>query len=103
MRLGRDVAHNNAQTFVRVARCFYKDATSFYVLYVPIKKRIHYAFFLLFYDYTYLIEYQTVTEAVKYCWIITDISWYSFRMPSSSASQLYIDVPSPPPPLYFIF
>jgi hypothetical protein len=40
-QLGRDVAHNNAQTFVRVARCFYKDATLFYVLNMQIKKRIH--------------------------------------------------------------
>jgi hypothetical protein len=43
MKLERDVAHDNAQTFVRVARCFYKDATLFYVLQMLIKKRIHYA------------------------------------------------------------
>jgi hypothetical protein len=43
MQLGRDVAHDNAQTFVRVARSFYKGATLFYVLQMQIKKRIHYA------------------------------------------------------------
>jgi len=45
-QLRRDVAHNNAQTFVRVTRCFYKDAILFYVLHKQIKKRIHYVFFL---------------------------------------------------------
>ena len=96
MQLGRDVAHNNAQTFVRVARCFYKDATLFYVLHIQIKKRIHYASLcvgiLLFCYYSYLIKYQTDTEAVKYCWNISDISRYSFHMSSSSASQLCIDL-----------
>ena len=96
MQLGRDVAHNNAQTFVRVARCFYKDATLFYVLQMQIKKRIHYASLwmgiLLFWYYTYLIEYQIENEAVKHFWNISHISWYSFHIPSSSASQLYIDV-----------
>ena len=43
MQLGRDVAHNNTQTFDRLARCFYKKATLFYVLRMQIKKRIHYA------------------------------------------------------------
>ena len=35
----RDVAHI-AQSFVRVARCLYKDATLFYVLHMQIKKRL---------------------------------------------------------------
>jgi hypothetical protein len=38
MQLGRDVAHNNAQTFDRVARCLYKEVTLFHALHMQIQK-----------------------------------------------------------------
>lgn len=37
-QLGRDFAHNNSETFVRVALCLCKDANLFYVLHMQMKR-----------------------------------------------------------------